>query len=143
MHRFAIQLITLTLATTLGVSGAESPAPAPTASADTSTAVSVDALMADPKAHAGKVAITGVVSRVFPKTGSFVLIDATEYAACGSLTCAAVSLPIQTPTDSFTGDLPQPKDTVVVFGEVTALEKGLTLTVVSVKKGDTVLRQRK
>ena len=141
MHRFVTHLIALTFTTMIGLSGAEFPAPAP--SSETFTAVSVEALMADPKAHAGKVAISGVVSRVFPKTGSFVLIDATEYAACGSLTCAEVTLPIQTPTDSFTGELPQPKDTVVVFGEVTALEKGLTLTVVSVKKGDTVVRQRK
>lgn len=149
MPRITIPLIALvvsiTLATTVYLMAAETPAPAPAPAppAGTSTAIGVDALMADPKAHAGKVAITGVVARVFPKTGSFVLIDAKEYAACGSLTCAEVTLPIQTPIESFTGELPQPKDTVVVFGEVTPLEKGLTLTVVSVKKGDTVLRQRK
>lgn len=147
MNRFAIPLIAITLATALSatvyVLAADTPAPATTPSAGTSTAIGVDALVANPKAHAGKIMITGVVARVFPKTGNFVLIDSKEYAACGSLTCAEVSLPIQTPIESFTGELPQLKDTVVVFAEVTPLEKGLTVTVVSVKKGDTVLRQRK
>lgn len=136
MPRFTNSLLVLTLATMISLTAADIPAPA-------STVIGVDALVANPKAHAGKVEITGVVARVFPKTSSFVLIDAKEYAACGSLTCAEVTLPIQTPTGSFTGDLPQVKDTVVVIGEVTPLEKGLNVSVVSVKRGETVLRQRK
>jgi len=143
-----LPLALLVLATISVVSAADTPAPAPTTTtvADTTAApkpVGVDAVVANPKAHSGPIAITGVVSRVFPKTGSFVLIDAEEYAACGELSCCPVTLPIQTPTEEFTGELPQLKDTVVVLGEVTALKKGLKVTVTSVKKGDTIIRQRK
>jgi len=143
-----LPLALLVLATISVVSAADTPAPAPTTTtvADTTAApkpVGVDAVVANPKAHSGPISITGVVSRVFPKTGGFVLIDAQEYAACGELNCCPVTLPIQTPNQEFTGELPQLKDTVVVFGEVTALEKGLKVTVTSVKKGETTLRQRK
>lgn len=105
--------------------------------------VGVDAVVADPKAHAGPVTITGVVSQVFPKTGNFVLIDTAEYAACGDLTCAAVTLPVPTPNDEFTGELPAAADTVIVTGEVTPLDKGFKLTVSSVTRNNAVLRQRK
>lgn len=152
MRSFPLPLVVLMLASPMVVSAADAPPPTPAPATATATAaapasapkaVTVDALVANPKAYAGTVAITGVVARVFPKTGSFVLIDSQEYAACNSVTCAQATLPIQTPTESFTGDLPQVKDTVVVTGEVTALDKGLQLTVTSVKQGDKVLRQRK
>lgn len=125
------------------LTAADAAAPAATPAVQGSKAGGVDAVVADPKAYAGPVTITGVVSRVFPKTGSFVLIDSQEYAACGDLNCAAVTLPVQTPNGEFTGELPQLADTVVITGEVVPLDKGLKLTVTEVKKGETVIRQRK
>lgn len=146
--RTLILMLTVVDLTPVALMAADSrPSPAPaTAPADAKAApaaIGVNTLVADPKKNAGVISVTGVVARVFPKTGAFTLIDTQEFAECNDVNCAEVTLPIQTPDANFTGDLPAVKDTVIVTGTLTPKDKGFTLEVTSVTKNGAPLRTPK
>lgn len=104
--------------------------------------VGVDAVAKDPKGHAGRVAVEGVVSKVFADRGAFNLIDPAEFAACGKTTCAEYTVPVLVPTDEFRGDLPKEKDIVLAIGEVRPNGKGYTFVIQEVRGAGGVLLAR-
>lgn len=104
--------------------------------------VGVDAVAKDPKKHAGRVAIEGVVAKVFAARGAFSLIDVTEFAACGTTDCAEYSVPVLVPKDEFQGDLPKEKETVLAIGEVQPNEKGYAFVVQEVRRKDATVLSR-
>lgn len=104
--------------------------------------VGVDAVAKDPKKHAGRVAIEGVVAKVFTVRGAFNLIDVTEFAACGTTDCAEYSVPVLVPKDEFQGDLPKEKETVLVIGDVQPNEKGYLFVVQEVRRKDATILSR-
>lgn len=95
--------------------------------------VGVDAALEDVKAHAGPVAIEGVVSTVFTERRAFTLIDRKEFSSCGVTTCAENSVPVRVPEYEFQGALPQERDTVLVIGELEPQGKGFRLQVQEVR----------
>lgn len=104
--------------------------------------IGVDAVAKSPKAHAGRVAIEGVVAQVMAAQGAFTIIDTTEFAACGRTDCAEYSVPVLVPKSEFKGDLPKHKETVVAIGEVQPLEKGFRFVVQEVRRKDAAILSR-
>jgi hypothetical protein len=104
--------------------------------------VGVDAVAKDPKRHAGRIAVEGVVARVMAERGAIVLIDTTEFAACGTTTCAEYSVPVRVPKGEFQGELPKVKETVVAIGDLQPLEKGYRFTVHEVRRGGKAILSR-
>ncbi|PLX45100.1 MAG: hypothetical protein C0609_03990 [Deltaproteobacteria bacterium] len=85
-----------------------------------SVALAVEHLDAFMKgANVGSAAtVEGVVSVVSPKGGRFGIIDSFEFAACKTVNCAKLTMPVL-----WSGDTPQIASTVHVTGVV---EKGKT-----------------
>ena len=148
------RLILFPLFTLLASCGAEevaAPAKAPStvpgatgASLPGARRVGVDAVAKDPKAHAGLVAIEGVVGQVFKSRGSFTMIDVAEFEQCGTVDCAEYSVPVQVPKEEFEGELPKSEETVVAIGDVQPLEKGYRFVVQEVQRKDKrILRRTK
>lgn len=104
--------------------------------------VGVDAVAKDPKKHAGRVAVEGVVAKVFAARGAFNLIDVTEFAACGRTDCAEYTVPVLVSKDEFQGDLPKEKETVLVIGDVQPNEIGYQFVVQEVRRRDSTLLSR-
>lgn len=104
--------------------------------------VGVDAVAKDPKWHAGKVAVAGVVSKVFAERGAFNLIDTAEFAACGTTTCAEYTVPVLVPKDEFRGELPREKQTVLAVGEVRPNGKGYSFVIQEVRGAGGVILAR-
>lgn len=104
--------------------------------ADTSVpkVVGVDVVAQDPKAHAGQIAVEGIVAKVLAERGAVVLIDKAEFEACGTLDCAMYSVPLIVPKDQFEGELPKLKEKVVALGELQPSGKGYTFTVREVRR---------
>jgi len=73
----------------------------------------VDEFMRSPDSHPGTVRVQGVVSEVKSEDHLVVLIDSAEWEACGSVTCAPLSLPVR-----WTGTLPRVEESVEVSGRV-------------------------
>lgn len=104
--------------------------------------VGVDAVAKDAKAHVGKVAIEGIVSKVFSERGAFTLIDLSEFSACGVTSCAENSVPVMVPKNEFQGDLPKERDTVLVLGDLDVQGKGYRFLVQEVRTKDKTLLKR-
>jgi len=82
----------------------------------------VRSFAADSSGYEGSLQVRGVVSRVFPSRSAFLMIDYREYQACGTITCAAVVMPV-----THDGDMPRPMEAVVATGEVVSTATGLAL----------------
>ena len=92
----------------------------PAAQASTSPAarltgapLGVDDLMRNVDQHRGPVSVAGVVSGASTTEQMLVLIDAKEFADCGTTTCATLALPVR-----WTGAMPQLSQSVQVEGQV-------------------------
>lgn len=105
--------------------------------------VGVDAVAKDPKAHAGRVGIDGVVAQVFAERGAFTMIDTAEFEECGETGCAEYVLPVEVPTSAFTGELPKSGETVLVIGTVEPNEKGYRFLVEEVRRDGKPLVRKK
>ncbi len=111
------------------------------------SSLAVNAVMADPAAYSGQIAIEGVVQDVDPASGSLAVIDTTEYATCGLTPCnTAGILRLAVPTSgqapngaTYTGTMPALEDVVVVVGEFKTAEQGLYLDVARIEKGGSPL----
>lgn len=79
----------------------------------TGAPLGVDDLMRNVDQHRGPVSVAGVVSGASAAEQMLVLIDAKEFADCGTTTCATLALPIR-----WTGAMPQVSQTVQVDGQV-------------------------
>ncbi len=73
----------------------------------------VDDFMKHVDRYRGKVSLEGVVSAVAPEQQAISLIDCAEFQACGVLTCAQLTLPVQ-----WRGPMPALRDLVRVEGQV-------------------------
>jgi len=99
-----------------------------------SVIVDVDDIVADPGAYQGIVGIRGIVSFVYPADSAFVIIDLREYELCGVVTCAINELTISVPFDRYSGELPDVKDEVVVYGEIISAQTNYSLKVLEVTR---------
>ena len=117
------------------------------------SAVGVNALMADPAAFVGEIAIAGVVQDVSPDSSAIALIDADEYETCGLTPCASAGvLPLYVPTSGqpapsgavYEGTPPPLEDHVVVIGTVRSGDSGLYFDVERIDRGSSTIitRQR-
>ncbi len=123
----------------------EQPAAKPTAQTQLPKAgnvLGVDEVAKDPKAHQGRIVVEGVVDKVMVSRRTFTLIDSEEFAACGVTTCAEYSLPVSVPETGYRGALPKEQETLVLLGELTALDRGFRFDVLEVKRGDAVIISR-
>lgn len=102
----------------------------------------VDEVVKDPAKHQGRIVVEGVVAKVMGARRTFTLIDAKEFAACGVTTCAEYSLPVIVPESDYRGALPKEKETLVLTGELTTLDKGFRFDVSEVKKAEKVVISR-
>jgi hypothetical protein len=73
----------------------------------------VDQLMRAVDDHRGPVLVEGAVSAVVPAEQAIALIDVSEFAQCGVVTCAALTLPVH-----WEGPMPSVRDVVHLTGEV-------------------------
>lgn len=121
-------------------------------SGTTPNTLAVNAVMADPSAYSGRIAIKGVVQNVDAKTSSITLIDETEYATCGLTPCNTagllpLSLPIgasaQAGAPTYEGTLPVLKDVVVVVGEIKSTANGPYFDIERLERNGSVLVSRK
>lgn len=104
--------------------------------------VGVDAVAKDPKAHAGRIGIEGIVQDVFADRGAFTMIDCAEFEACGETHCAEFSVPVRVPKAEYQGELPKAEQKVVVIGEVQVETDGYRLIVEEVRReGGTILQR--
>ena len=127
--------------------GTSEPAPATPAIANTDVPadvkiVTVDLVAKSPESHAGRIGIQGIVARVFPDRGAFILIDPAEFAKCGTTTCALYSVPVLTPNSEFKGDLPQLKQTVLAVGTLKPEGKGYRFVVEEVRRDNAPILSR-
>lgn len=115
-------------------------------------ALGVNAVMADPSAYTGQIAIRGVVQNVDAKGSSVTVIDETEYSTCGLTPCnSAGLLPLSLPLgDSaaegapvYEGTLPALEDVVVVVGEIKSTANGSYFDVERIERDGSVLVSRK
>lgn len=114
----------------------------PTATSDGTKTVAVDAVAKDPNAHAGPIAIEGIVAKVLADRGAILLIDKAEFAACGTTDCAEYAVPLMVPKDQFEGELPKVKETVIAVGDLQPAEKGYSFLVQEVKReGKSIMRR--
>ena len=114
----------------------------------TPEAIGVNAVMADPAAYTGQIAIKGVVQNVDAPGSSIMVIDETEYATCGLTPCNSASiLPLSLPfgeaaaagTPVYEGTLPALEYVVVVVGEIKSTENGKYFDVERVERNGSVL----
>lgn len=104
--------------------------------------VDVDDVVADPGAYEGIIGIRGIVSFVYPADSTFVIIDLREYELCGVVTCAINELAISVPFDRYSGELPDVKDKVVVYGEIISAQTNYSLKVLEVTRDkETILEE--
>ncbi|MDZ4169684.1 MAG: hypothetical protein U1E26_08525 [Coriobacteriia bacterium] len=117
-------------------------------SSDTPEAIGVNAVMADPAAYTGQIAIRGVVQNVDANASSIAVIDETEYATCGLTPCNSASLlPIVLPIGTaavagasvYEGALPALEDVVVVVGEIKSTDSGKYFDVERIERNGSVL----
>lgn len=94
----------------------------------------VEEFMRTPDNHQGTVRVQGVVSEVKPEAHLVVLIDRAEWEACGSVSCAPLSLPVR-----WTGPLPRVEESVEVRGRVQE-ETGKLVFVAEVLQPASVVR---
>lgn len=104
--------------------------------------VGVDDFTSDPWAYDGDIAIRGIVSFVYPSDSVFVIIDVKEYELCGVLTCAINEIRISVPPDEYSGELPNLKDEVLVYGKIKSGEDTPTIDVSSVDRGTKTILKR-
>lgn len=113
-----------------------------------SQTLAVNAVMADPAAYSGQIAVRGVVQKVDTKNSSVTLIDETEYATCGLTPCNSAGLlllplPIGAGAPSggpaYQGELPALEDVVVVTGEIKSGANGKYFDVERVERNGSVL----
>lgn len=96
-----------------------------------SDVIGVDALMASPQKHKGKIKVEGAVAKVMPEKKLIVLLDRKEWEECGeeSLSCAKYKLPVQ-----YSGAAPSMKDEVVFEGEIKKPDGRFLFVASSLKK---------
>lgn len=113
-------------------------------SAAPSEAVGVNAVMTDPTAYAGTIAIKGVVQQVDSATSTVTMIDEGEYATCGLTPCnSAGLLPLSLPVAQYEGELPALEDAVVVVGEMKSSAQGPYFDVERLERNGSILVSRK
>lgn len=140
---FTILLATFTVALyAVAVWAQEAPQRSSTQPKPAAKVYGVEAVVKDPAAHAGPIAVEGVVAKVIASRGTFTIIDVREFASCGVTTCAEFTVPISVPQAEYRGTLPKEKDQVVAFGELVPLDKGFRFTVGEVKQGDKAILTR-
>lgn len=112
----------------------------------------VNAVMADPTAYSGQIAIKGVVQNVDATGSGITVIDETEYATCGLTPCnAAGLLPLSLPigasapagAPAYEGTLPALEDVVVVVGEIKSTASGSYFEVERLERDGSVLVSKK
>ncbi len=89
----------------------------------------VDEFMKNVDRYRGKVSLEGVVSAVAPEQQAISLIDANEFRACGTTTCAQLTLPVQ-----WRGPMPAVSDLVSVEGEAREVKGKLRFVADKVEK---------
>jgi hypothetical protein len=89
----------------------------------------VDDFMKNVDRYRGKVSLEGVVSAVFPEQQAISLIDAKEFQACGIITCAQLTLPVQ-----WRGPMPAVSDLVRVEGQAQEVKGQLMFVADKVEK---------
>ncbi len=106
--------------------------------------VGVNAVMTDPGAYTGQIAITGVVQQVDKPSATITMIDKTEYETCGLTPCGSAGLlPIYLPAAQYDGSLPALKDQVVVIGEIKTTPQGAYFDVERLERNGSVLVSKK
>ncbi len=80
--------------------------------------VCVSEIAKDANSHAGRVAVRGVVSKVFADRRAFTVANIVEGATCCATGCGEHSIPARVPTEQFVGDLPEFAERVILVGEV-------------------------
>ncbi len=93
-----------------------------------SRVVQVNELAKSPEDFRGEFVLRGVVSGVRKTGGVFAVVDSREFESCGTVTCAADTIPV-----TFNGDLPGPGTTVEITGRVVRSKKGLIMEAKRVK----------
>jgi hypothetical protein len=104
--------------------------------------VDVDDFASDPWAYDGDIAIRGIVSFVYSSDSVFVIIDVKEYELCGVLTCAINEISISVPPDEYSGELPNLKDEVLVYGKIKSGGDTVIIDVSSVEQGTKTILKR-
>lgn len=121
-------------------------------STPTPDALEVNAVMADPMAYTGTIAVRGIVQNIDPGASAVTLIDETEYETCGLSPCGSAGLlsltvPFSgTPSPGgslYDGALPTLEDRVVVVGEIKSGGQGLYFDVERIERGSSTLLARK
>lgn len=113
-------------------------------SAESPNAVGVNAVMTDPAAYSGTIAIKGVVQKVDAATSSITMIDEGEYATCGLTPCnSAGLLPLSMPAAQYDGELPALEDVVIAVGEIKSTPQGSYFDVERVERNGSVLVSKK
>lgn len=134
-RRVSLVLVTAALAASAVLVGCSS---------NTSDSVGVNAVMTDPTAYSGTIAIQGVVQKVDPATSSITVIDEGEYATCGLTPCnSAGLLPLSMPMAQYEGELPALEDVVVVVGEIKSMAQGSYFDVERLERNGSVLVSKK
>lgn len=104
--------------------------------------VGVDAVAKDPKSNSGRIAIDGIVAQTFAKRGAFLMIDISEWQACGRTDCAEFSVPIHVPTGEFEGSVPRETERVLAIGDLAPTEAGYTFVIEQVQREGKVVLNR-
>ncbi len=106
--------------------------------------VGVNAVMTDPGAYTGQIAITGIVQQVDKPSATVTMIDKIEYETCGLTPCGSAGLlPIYLPAAQYDGGLPALEDQVVVIGEIKTTPKGAYFDVERLERNGSVLVSKK
>jgi len=109
---------------------------------ETPSIIQVDDFAADRRAYSGDIVLKGIVASVDPLESSFVIIDTREYELCQDLTCAANYITIKTPTNVFSGVLPEIEDEVFVYITVGSENSYELMDIQMVERGrETILRR--
>jgi hypothetical protein len=119
-------------------------------------ALGVNAVMTDPTAFKGQIAVKGVVQNLDPASSVISIIDEAEFASCGLTPCSSAGImPLFLPLSAdavpsaargaalYTGSWPALKDVVVVVGEIKSSPNGLYFDVERVERAGSVLLKKR
>ncbi len=101
--------------------------------------VSVGNFDAGIKSLPGLVAIEGRVSESVAERNAFILVDCSNKAGCQDTCCPQATVPVRLAADSYTGELPQVGESVIVIGDLTVTETGYQLDVIEARRGSKTL----
>ena len=114
-------------------------------------AVGVNAIMTDPTAFTGDIAVKGVVQNLDPTSSTISIIDEVEYASCGLTPCGSAGImPLFVPLSAeaasggatYSGSWPELEDVVVVVGEIKSSQTGMYFDVKRVERAGSSLLKK-